>query len=284
LNFIGIDRILSPAEWLRRLDSNRLQPSDICITFDDSLMCQFDVALPILERYKLKAFWFIYSNVFEGQINKLEVYRAFRLKNFKHVDEFYDVFLEKVFVSEFGEKAKKAISPSDLRRYQKTFPFYSPNDIKFRFIRDRVLQPSDYEYIMDGIIKDRGVKIGALTRNLWMSNENLKYLSDKGHGIGLHSYSHPTRLAGLAYKDQRMEYGKNYEHIESITSRPPLVAAHPVNSYDLNTFRILEKLNIRCGFRSNMFPGEITGKINGHKYEMAREDSANIIRMMEKSK
>ena len=36
-----------------------LSSNDICITFDDTLLSQYEVALPILEKYKIRAFFFI---------------------------------------------------------------------------------------------------------------------------------------------------------------------------------------------------------------------------------
>ena len=36
------------------------------VTFDDNLKCQYDIALPILDKYSLKAFWFIYTSPLDG--------------------------------------------------------------------------------------------------------------------------------------------------------------------------------------------------------------------------
>lgn len=284
INFIGLSRIINPSEWLERIDNGKLKNHDICITLDDSLACQFDVALPILEKYNLKAFWFPYSNVFEGQINKLEVYRLFRSQFFKNIEEFYEVFFKKVHKSKSANKARSIVDKKNINDYRKIYPFYSFNDVKFRFIRDRALQPSQYEYIMDALMSDQGVKISEIAKDLWMTVEDLKYLNSTGHVIGLHSYSHPTNMARLSFKEQAEEYEKNYEFVKKIIGRPPTSMAHSVNSYNKNTLRVLEQLNIACGFKSNMLPGHISHKVNGSKYEMVREDVANIIRIKNENK
>ena len=82
LKYIGIQRFLSPAEWLEKLEKNQLQEKEVCLTFDDGLLCQMEVALPVLEQYHLQAFWFVYSGVFEGNLENLEIYRLFRTKFF----------------------------------------------------------------------------------------------------------------------------------------------------------------------------------------------------------
>src|SRR3990167_6501841 len=81
LQFVGLKRILNPEEWLGRLETGQLKDEDLCLTFDDGLLCQFDVAFPVLEKYGLRAFWFVYSSVFEGKpSSKFEIYRVFRTK------------------------------------------------------------------------------------------------------------------------------------------------------------------------------------------------------------
>ena len=96
LDYVGRERILSPLEWLERLAENKLSSEDICLTFDDGLLSQIDVALPVLEHYGLKALWFVYSGVFEGQLENLEIYRFFRTKYFENIDDFYNLFFQKV--------------------------------------------------------------------------------------------------------------------------------------------------------------------------------------------
>ena len=57
-NLISADNLL--IKLLKKLSSN-----DICLTFDDTLKCQYDIAYPILKKEKLNAFYFIYSSVFD---------------------------------------------------------------------------------------------------------------------------------------------------------------------------------------------------------------------------
>ena len=277
LHYIGLERILPPLEWLKRLKENKLKNGDVCLTFDDALLCQTEIALPVLEKYGLKAFWFVYSGVFEGRLENLELYRFFRVKYFDNIDDFYQLFFKKV--SEFGIATEA--DPEVEKKMLADFPFYSANDVRFRFLRDKVLRKDNYEKIMDAILKDRGLNKKEMSKSLWMSNKDLKYLNDSGHVIGLHSYSHPTSLADLSFKEQFDEYKKNYSHIKRVTGQNPVAVAHPVNSYNKNTLKILRKLGVICGFRSNMFPKTKMGAINANAFEMAREDHANIVKMME---
>lgn len=280
LKFVGVDRILTPSEWLEKLEKNQLSGDDFCITFDDSLLCQFEIALPVLETYNLKAFWFIYSSVFEHHLEKMELYRFFRSKYFEDMDDFYDLFFRITLDSEFAQRAEEVLDEREIKRHLEVFPFYSINDVKFRLIRDRVLKKQVYERIMDEIILEYGLKLSDLSENLWMSNDHLRYLSDNEHIVGLHSYSHPMVLAKLSYEEQWEEYSRNFNHITQVCGRRPVAMSHPTNSYNDDTIDILGRLDVRCGFRANMYPKREGDQLNRSRLEIAREDHANILRMI----
>lgn len=276
LHYIGTHRILSPDEWIYKLRLNRLENTDVCITFDDGLKCQYDIALPILEAYKIKAFWYIYSSVFNGEIEKLEIFRRFRTKYFSCIDDFYRLFFDKyiscgfpkINVYEFQEK---------IREIKKLYPFYSNDDILFRITRDKIIDNDEYDKLIDEIIHDHGIKISDLANNLWMKNQNLITLCEKGHTIGLHAYNHPTELSKYSYGEQKNQYKRNYEHIEETCKIKPISVSYPNNSYNSDTFEILKELNILFGFRSNM---KVTGSriINEDSFIIPRMDHSNILR------
>lgn len=274
LNYIGIARFLSPDTWLAKLQDNTLQESDLCLTFDDGLLCQKEVALPILERYRLKAFWFVYSSVFEGQLENLEIYRFFRTQYFKTIHDFYSLFFKRVGVS---------LSPyaHEVETIRRQFPFYTEKDTQFRLLRDKILGKKNYEEIMDALLQEYDCEKSSLAKDLWMSNEDLKFLSQKDHQIGLHSYSHPTMLSYLSDEEQFEEYDKNYRHLKRVCGSSPVAMSHPCNSYDEATLGILEKLGIQCGFRSNMFARNQGGSLHSSVFEFPREDHANILLTME---
>lgn len=275
LLFIGIKRIISPEAWIERLNTNSLKNDDICLTFDDGLLCQFDIALPVLKKYNLKAFWFVYSCVFESGIGEFEMHRAFRTKFFESINDFYIEFFKLVKNSTYFNNAKKVINEFDIDAYRKIFPFYSENDVIFRVIRDNVLSKDEFYFMMEALISARQVDKEELCKNIWMCNEHIKQLSERGHYIGLHSYTHPTALSSLSYLEQEREYLKNFVHLKKICGKSPISMAHPVNSYDKNTIEILKKLGVVCGFQSNM---QMKTKFSEYKYELPREDHTNILK------
>jgi peptidoglycan/xylan/chitin deacetylase (PgdA/CDA1 family) len=278
IRHVGPDRILGPEEWMERAQSDRLGPLDLCLTFDDALLCQFEIALPVLQEFNLRAFWFIYSNVFSGQLSQFEVYRVFRATHFRDVDEFYEVFLAKIQNSRFADKAR-ALDEKEIAHRRERFPFYSAADVRFRMLRDSVLTRSDYDAIMRGLIEERGLSLADLAENLWMKNEHLRTLCDGGHVLGLHSYSHPMLLGEQSLEEQTEEYAKNFDHLASI-SGPPRAVAYPAGSYSESTLTLLRSMGIACGFRSSLSPPRNGGPTNPSPLEVAREDHANILKQI----
>ena len=276
IKFIGLNKILNPEDWLEIQNTKRKNKSYVCLTFDDALLSQYEIALPILEKYNLKAFWFIYSSVFNGVLEEFEVFRKFRSIYFQSLDLFYDTFLKeyskfdfpKIEFSTFGRK---------ISYVKENASFFSDKDIKFRLIRDEIMSPKQFSILMQSMIAKCGTNCETIAQNLWLNDTHLKKLSEKEHLIGLHSYYHPFKFSDLSYESQFTQLKKNYDHILRVTSVTPKVISYPNNSYDHRTIKILKKLDIENGFRADMFNNKT---LNGSniKLETSRMDSSEILR------
>jgi len=268
---IGRARILPARQWMRCALTATLRPTDVCLTFDDNLQCQYEVALPVLESFGLTAFWFVPTSVCQGKIERLEVYRYFRSTRFERVEDFYHAFFEAVEATEHAELVRSSLARFEPREYLKPFPFYSDADREFRFVRDEVLGPQRYVEVMDGMLARSGVDLLDVARRLWMNDPQLQHLHSMGHVVGLQSHTHPTRIERLSIDDQRKEYRENFEHLRGVLGEPPEAMSHPCNSYTRDTLSVLRELGISLGFRANMEGG------GGSELEYPREDHANLL-------
>lgn len=270
----GDARILSAREWFDRARAGDLKPSACCLTFDDNLRCQFDVALPVLRERDLTAFWFVASSSLDADGPRIEIYRAFRDRSFSQIDEFYAAFEQTLRRVHLWTDVETGLSEYSARDYLAAFGFYTPADRRFRFIRDEILGPARYAAVMDEMMRSRGVHPAVLARDLWMTERQLRELHDQGHIIGLHSHTHPTRLAQMTTREQTREYVTNYRRLWSITGERPLAASHPCNSYDSSTLRVLRRLGVSIAFRANM-------EMKRHSpLEYPRRDHADIMKEM----
>ena len=122
-------------------------------------------------------------------------------------------------------------------------------------------------------------------KKLYINKTELRKLNRNHHLIGLHSHSHPTKIENLSYKIQMKEYKKNKKILSKKINDKNYIKSmsHPCGSYNGKTKKILKKINIELGFRSNLKTETSFKKINNSNYEIAREDHANILRSINKN-
>ena len=275
IEFMGPKNFIGPYEWMERAAAGKLEPRHRCITLDDALLCQYDIAAPVMSSYDLTGFWFVYSSVFEGNIEPLEIYRHFRSVRYPDIDDFYNAFFAHVIESPHKDSFQRMIASFDPKQYLRGFHFYTDNDRKFRFVRDRVLRPAQYFEIMDSMIRnDDDFSVEEAAKSLWMDNKHLNRLDSQGHVIGLHSYSHPTMMAALTREEQEKQFARNFEHLFSLMGKAPIAMSHPCNSYNSDTLLVLEEMGIEIGFRANLEPP------NNTRFEYPRDDHAHVLKQM----
>lgn len=275
IDFMGRKNFLDPYEWMARAAAGKLDPNDRCITLDDALLCQYEVAAPVMESYGISAFWFVYSSVFEGNVEPLEIYRYFRTVRYVDIDEYYEAFFEQVLASPYRDEFKAASADFDPQRYLVGFHFYTDNDRKFRFVRDLVLKPTRYFEIMNAMIQnDETFSVAEAAKSLWMNDDQLASLDRKGNVIGLHSYSHPTVMAALDREEQKSQFTRNHEHLSRVLGKAPVAMSHPCNSYNADTLSVLDEIGIEIGFCANLEPSNVS------RFEYPRDDHAHVMQKM----
>lgn len=245
-------RILNAMEWYEWSLQGRLSERDVCITFDDNLLCQSDIALPVLKRYDIQAFWFAYTSPLQGVREKLEVYRYFRNTCFDDVTAFYDAFTATLNESPHAEKVNEALKHFDADSYLTSWSYYTRADKVFRYTRDNLLGVANYYQVMDLMMAREGVEIEDVSKNLWNGEAELRRLHENGHVLGLHSHSHPTKMTDLSYEEQLREYSMNVEILRGITGKDIFAMSHPCNSYNDDTLNVLRQLGVQLGFRADM--------------------------------
>ena len=282
INFIGRNNILDADIFFEKFKNNKLKKNEVCITFDDAIKCQIDIALPVLEELKIKSFFFVYTSMFEGKPDNLELFRYFRMNYFKSVDEFYDSFYEVLDkdLKSFFENNSITIKKKKIK-----FPIYSTEDIKFRLVRDVFLTKVQYEDAMFLMFKEKQFNHNDFSKKLFFQKNDLQTLDNLGHLVGLHSHNHPTLLEKLSYDEQKREYEICLSLISDILDKPKnkiKCMSHPCGSYNSDTLKILKELGIELGFKQIMTiePEKGMKKVNNSFLEIARQDQADIFKRM----
>ena len=268
--------IINADLWYSEAINNNLKPNQICLTFDDALACQYDVAYPILKELGITAFWFLYSSIYKGSIEKLEVYRHFRFSSFETIDSFYSLFFKTIIQNQniIGIDIEKTIEQFNPNDHLKQFSFYTDLDKVFRYIRDDVLGEEKYYFIMDNMIDASGYDIELNKDLLWIKEEQVIDLHKNKHIIGLHSHSHPTNMATKTYSEQMSEYQENKDTLERIIQESINTVSYPCNSYNSDTYSIMNHLGIHLGFNAIMLDETV------NNLHFPRKDHAYLVKEM----
>jgi peptidoglycan/xylan/chitin deacetylase (PgdA/CDA1 family) len=282
INFIGRNNIVDADRFYEKLKDHKLKDNEVCLTFDDGIKCQIDIALPVLEDLKIKSFFFVYTSIFDEKPDNLEIFRYFRMNYFISVDEFYENFYETL-----GEDLKKFFEKNNdkIKAAKIKFPQYSISDIKFRFVRNYFLTKIQYEETMFLMFKAKQFNYKDFFKKLFFQKDDLQKLNDLGHIIGLHTHNHPTLLEKLNYDEQRNEFEKCLSLISNFLNKPKneiKSISYPCGSYNNDTLAVLKELGIELGFQNTMIvePEKGVKKVNNSFLEIAREDHAKIFKRM----
>ena len=266
-------KIITPKEFLKLHENKKLKGDEVCLTFDDGIKSQKELILPILDKLKIKAFFFIYTSILEGLPDNLEYFRDFRCLFYKNLFFFYNDFYKNL--KDFFPKKEKRLKARYNKNYLIKYKFYTKEDRKFRFCRDKILNKNEYEFIVEEMMKKKRYKKNERKKLLFMNIKDVKKIDKKGHTIGLHSHSHPTTINNLNYKLQYDEYLKSKKILEKVLKKKIWSMSHPCGNYNTNTLKILKKIGIRIGFKADL----IAGKIKSN-FEVPREDHADLLKRL----
>jgi len=282
INFIGRNNILDADVFFEKFNNKKIKDNEVCLTFDDALKSQIDIALPVLEELKIKSFFFVNTSIFDNKPDNLEFFRYFRMNYFGSVEEFYDNFY-KVLDKDLKHFFENNIDKIKEKKIKD--PFYTIEDIKFRLVRDIFLSKIQYEEIMFLMFKEKKFNYIDFSKKLYFQKNDLQTLNNLGHLIGLHAHNHPTLLEKLNYVEQKKEFEICLSAISNILEKPKneiKFMSHPCGSYNNDTLEILKELGIELGFKHIMTiePEKGMKKINNSFLEIARESHSEIYKKM----
>jgi peptidoglycan/xylan/chitin deacetylase (PgdA/CDA1 family) len=276
LKYIKRDfKILNIDDFYQRALDGKLADDETCLTLDDSLLCQYEIATPVIESHGLTALFNIYSSAFSGSPDPLEIYRYFRSVSFETFDDFFDDFFQLIKMNFSRENAEGMSKFSEHRDIYDGFPFYTENDKVFRFFRDKILGPQNYNLIMLELMNKKSFDAAEVPSKVFMTVPQLADLHQRGHVLGLHSDTHPTQIDLLSKKSQMREYEINFDFLMNITATGAKMVGHPCGRYSETTLEVLSELGVRVGFRSSLNIPYAKSLL-----EIPREDHSNILKKM----
>jgi len=236
-------RLIPASEWIDRAVAGKTK-DECTVTFDDGLREAYVIAKPALDKRGLTAAWNIYTGPLVGVPNNLERWRWLRNVGFGNVDRFYGQRL-------ITKGRLPFVFPEE---YLADRSYLAREDRVFRFWRNEVATPLEYERVMTALEVEAKVKWAP--ENHWLSIGDIQDLAVAGHIIGFHTHSHPTNMARLSVEQQALEYATSKGMLELVLERRVDTMAHPCSSYTDDGLAWLREHGIRLAWG-----GTITGTV-----------------------
>ena len=269
----NIKRLRNPEEFLNSKNSDKI----MTLTFDDGLKSQYEIALDIMDNFKIKGFFFIFTEFLKNEHLTIENIRYFKYKFFKNANSFYKSFFktyEELFSKNltFNYKKEKEI----FKIYAKESRYYNYNDIAYKVVRDNKLNMEEYKKIILEMLKRKKVDLKSLTKKLYMSKNDIINLSNLNHVIGLHSHSHTHKNYLYSYKEELSDYIINKNILEKIIKKKIYCLSYPFGNYTDNSEEVLSTLGIKYAFCKNSLK---INKFKNQNFCLPRENISNLLKL-----
>jgi peptidoglycan/xylan/chitin deacetylase (PgdA/CDA1 family) len=197
-------KVITINELTHLINDNKDTSNCITLTFDDGYSDNFDYALPVLEKYNMKATFFpVIKPCIENSVLPLDLY-------YQCVDEI------KLSEKDRGEY----INGKMKKEFYWTEPILQKNKLKMIFSR-----------------------LPQNVRVSYMNSEQIKELSDKGHEIGSHSISHSLFIADYMNNQKiRDELKQSKDILETITQKSVNSFCFPAGRYNSKNIELAKKI------------------------------------------
>jgi len=269
--------VITPKEFIECVVNNYVFEEDekVCLCFNCGLKSQEDIALPVLSKLSLKAFWMLNTKIFDGESTNVETYHHFRFYKYINVNDFYCDFFDEVeeLLAKKNNSLSKIRASLLFQNYLGWSNYYTESDKLYKFLRDNIIV-EDFEIIMSKLMQRKNYNPSEHAHHLWISKEKIAQILQEDHVVGLHTHSHPYKVDALSKKEQFNEYVENKTILEKITGEKIVSMSHPCNNYNEDTLNILRELGIIIGFRSD-FGFDVKSNL-----ELSSKDVSEIVKEM----
>jgi peptidoglycan/xylan/chitin deacetylase (PgdA/CDA1 family) len=268
--------VLSADTWFRKYDEGTLEDNDTCLTFDDGIKEQYDIAVPILDKHRIKGLFNICTFFFTGDEDTFEIHRYFRNNYFESINGFYEHYFQSIESLE-KELYDNVCLTVNFEQYIGHATFYTTEDRKFRYFRDVVFKEK-HSSILEGMMQQKGLDKYAVAEKLWISQGQISDMS-RNHLIGIHTHEHSTTIDQWDKHQQQRSYHRNKKILEKIISDEITICAYPCGKSNDETAPAISELGIKHGMIAST-----TERLGDNHYLIPRVDSTDFYKLIKSKK
>lgn len=265
-NIIRMEDLIDSIE-----NSTKLPEKALLLTFDDGYLDHFNIVFPILANRDIQGSFFIPAQTFcENKL--LDVNKIHFILACADIETLYIEVLNQI---NFYRREGYELPSTDslIEKYAIANRF---DDEKTIFVK-RILQtalPEDLRGIIASNLfkKYIGLPEDVFARELYLNREQIQCMKDSGMFIGLHGYNHYW-LGNLDKDLQEKEIKKALSEMSDFIDKDNWVMNYPYGSYNKDTLDILEKLNCKLAFTTEV---EVCNLSKHNRFELPRLDTIDF--------
>ena len=267
-------QIVSADEMIYFLQfKEKLKKPLLMLSFDDGYIDHYKYVLPALIKNKIKGCFYPPINIFKGKL--LNVNKIHFILNFFQNRKILLNLIEEYVFNNFNlkinkQKIKKIISKNKVN--SKIPEYDDQNTLMIKKLLQKLLPRQIREKTCDFILFDY-LKMSEkqLCKEIYMNINQLKELNSENMHVGSHGVEHQYwKLHDLDYQKKEIVQSKKFFNHNNINTKNFSVC-YPWGSYNNDTKKLMENLNLSFGLTSNTGNFNLSSKIN--KFFLPRLDA-----------
>lgn len=229
-----------------------LPPKSLLLTFDDAYIDHYTCVFPLLDEYNVQGIFFV-------PVKAILNHEVLIVNKIHHVLAVCDKHIPELVL-----QVKTLLTPYEGKDGVQTFESYFDKlavanrfDCKEVIFIKRLLQVELKEPVRSEIINTLFKQYvssdeGAFSRELYMSNDQLKCMARNGMIIGSHGYDH-FWLGSLSREEQLSELTQSVSFLKGIgVDMNTLSIGYPYGSYNVDTLGIARGFGFKLGFTTQV--------------------------------
>lgn len=271
-SFVTVEEVIAATQGIHKLPSH-----PVLLTFDDAYIDHFTYVFPILKNEGVQgAFYAPVKAIIQHKVldvNKIHFILASTPEEkisslLKEIALLLDKYREVYHLESFEFYYKKL---AQLDRFDTTEVIFVKRLLQVELVEElrNIITTELFEKIV-------GVEEGTFSRELYMSEDQMKCMVSAGMHIGSHGYDHYW-LGSLPKEKQEVEIKESLKFIENIGGDiKHWTICYPYGNYNDDTITLLKENHCALGFTTEVKLADINNQMGDNVFKIPRLDTNDL--------
>ncbi|AVM55786.1 polysaccharide deacetylase family protein [Capnocytophaga sp. oral taxon 864] len=271
-SFVTVEEVIAATQGIHKLPSH-----PVLLTFDDAYIDHFTYVFPILKNEGVQgAFYAPVKAITQHKV--LDVNKIHFILTSTPEEKMSSLLKE---IALLLDKYREVYHLESFEFYYKKLAQLDRFDTKEVIFVKRLLQVELVEKLRNIITTELfkkivGVEEGTFSRELYMSEDQMKYMVSAGMHIGSHGYDHYW-LGSLPKEKQEVEIKESLKFIENIGGDiKHWTICYPYGNYNDDTITLLKENHCALGFTTEVKLADINNQMGDNVFKIPRLDTNDL--------